>query len=300
MSTSFPEGVVGSMPRSIAANSPPASSMRLTKLERVLDRPTEPRQFGDDHAVRLTGLDPRHHRVEPRARRLRALWSRSSCHATMRTPRNAAHASISARCFSGLWNESPSRPFTFETLTYPSARFIASPFRVAAAPSSAVSTHGTKCSVLGHVARVADAAAGLHRPVRRLASEPVGTVVGHRHQVGDLHVVVAVELGGGPAVRAPAPARSRSTARRAGTGCPGCATAACPTRPARVPRPTASSMQNSGRAEARGGLPDAVLVDEALGERQPAVELAEDRLGADPHPVRQTSAWSVGMLNVHQ
>ena len=43
-------------------------------------------------------------------------------------------------------------------------------------------------------------------------------------------------------------------------------------------------MQNSGGAEARGGLADAVLVHEALGQRQPAIELAEDRVLADVHP----------------
>src|SRR5271165_3753218 len=46
----------------------------------------------------------------------------------------------------------------------------------------------------GHVTRVADPAAGLHRPVSSLAREPVGPVVGHRHQMRDLHVMVAVEL----------------------------------------------------------------------------------------------------------
>jgi len=34
-----------------------------------------------------------------------------------------------------------------------------------------------------HVSRVADAAAGLHRPVRRVVREPVGAVVAHRHEV---------------------------------------------------------------------------------------------------------------------
>ena len=40
-----------------------------------------------------------------------------------------------------------------------------------------------------HVPRVAHAAAGLHRAVGGVAGEPVGAVVGHRDEVGDLHVV---------------------------------------------------------------------------------------------------------------
>src|SRR6185369_7741119 len=47
------------------------------------------------------------------------------------------------------------------------------------------------------VARIADAAMDLDRPVRRLADQPVGAVIRHRHPFADVHVVLAVEVPGG-------------------------------------------------------------------------------------------------------
>ena len=60
-------------------------------------------------------------------------------------------------------------------------------------------------------------------------------------------------------------------------------------------------MQNCAGAERRRGLADAVLVHEVLRELEPVVDLAEHRVGAATRTSRSvTSAWSVGMLNVHQ
>src|SRR5579883_1399915 len=44
------------------------------------------------------------------------------------------------------------------------------------------------------VARIADAAMHLDRAVRRLAYQPVGAVVRHRHPLRNVHVVLAVEV----------------------------------------------------------------------------------------------------------
>ena len=46
------------------------------------------------------------------------------------------------------------------------------------------------------VTAVSEAAEDLHGPVGGVADQPVGPVVGHRHLVGDLHVVVAVQMPG--------------------------------------------------------------------------------------------------------
>ena len=60
-------------------------------------------------------------------------------------------------------------------------------------------------------------------------------------------------------------------------------------------------MQNCAGAERRRGLADAVLVHEVLRELEPVVDLAEHRVDAGTRTSRSvTSAWSVGMLNVHQ
>ena len=54
-------------------------------------------------------------------------------------------------------------------------------------------------------------------------------------------------------------------------------------------------------AERRRGLADAVLVDEVLRELEPAVDADRTRPIAGTRTSRiVTSAWSVGMLNVHQ
>ena len=64
---------------------------------------------------------------------------------------------------------------------------------------------------------------------------------------------------------------------------------------------TASLMQNCAGAERRRGLADAVLVHEVLRELEPVVDRAEHRVDAGTRTSRiVTSAWSVGMLNVHQ
>ena len=47
------------------------------------------------------------------------------------------------------------------------------------------------------MAAVADTAVDLHRSVGGFADQPVGAIVGHRHLVGDLQMMVTVQFAGG-------------------------------------------------------------------------------------------------------
>ena len=132
-------------------------------------------------------------------------------------------------------------------------------------------------------------------------AEPVGAVVAHRDEVGDLHVVLAVERSTPCSGSAGAASRPRCAARRAGTGSPGCVDSGLPHVDAAVGVGDGLVDAELRGAERRRGLADAVLVHEVLRELEPVVDL-----GRTPRRRRRarrcsvTSAWSVGMLNVHQ
>ncbi len=152
----------------------------------------------------------------------------------------------------------------------------------------------------GFVPAVADAAVDLHRPVGGLARQPVGAVVGHRHLVRDLHVVIAVQMPGG--VVAPAGAPSAASVCNSASGhCTAWFTASG------LPNtiPLAGVLRGSvdavlGGPQAAGRLPDPVLVQEGLADLQAVVDLAEHRVGGHRTSLSSTSPWSLGMLKVHQ
>ncbi len=133
------------------------------------------------------------------------------------------------------------------------------------------------------VAAVAHAAVDLHRPVGRLADQPVGAEVAHRHPVGD--VLAGVEpVGGVEDVVADQLAvgvqfDQRELDRLAlGQG-----------RAEGHPLPGVADRLGDAvarRAGAAGRLADAVLVDERAGDVEAAVDLAEHRTGRNPHPVK--------------
>ena len=115
----------------------------------------------------------------------------------------------------------------------------------------------------GHVPRVAHAAAGLHRAVCRFAGEAVGAVVGHRHQVRDLHVVPAVECRCRAAHEAAHQLAVRPQLSQRELDALVLPQGLAPHLA--LARPLDGLIDaEGGRAEARGGLADAVLVHEAL------------------------------------
>ena len=152
----------------------------------------------------------------------------------------------------------------------------------------------------GHVAGVADPAAGLHRAVGRLAGEAVGAVVGHRDEVGDLHVVVAVELGRGAAHEPAHELGCRSTAPRAGTGSPWLRHSGLPHTIRSRAHATASSMQKAAAPRLEAAWRMRFSCTKRCASASP--RSSSPRIASSPTrtPSSVTSAWSVGMLNVHQ
>ena len=130
--------------------------------------------------------------------------------------------------------------------------------------------------------RVADAAAGLHGPVGGVARQPVGPVVAHGDEVGDLHVVVLVE-------RAGRRADELAQHRRLGVQLDERELDALVRRQLLVPGGPAVGVGDGlvdaelRGAERRRGLADAVLVDERLGQVEAVIDPTEHRVGADPH-----------------
>ncbi len=132
------------------------------------------------------------------------------------------------------------------------------------------------------VTAVTHAAEGLHGLVGGVAHQSVGAVVGHRHLVGDLQVVVAVQVPGRVIDQQPHHLgfglqlrqrplhglvdRQRPAEHDALTGVLGGAVDAVLCGP-----------------QAAGRLPNPVLVQESLRDLQPAVHLAEHRIGGYGH-----------------
>jgi hypothetical protein len=126
-----------------------------------------------------------------------------------------------------------------------------------------------------HVPAVTHAAARLHGPVGGVTRQPVGAVVAHGHQVGDLQRRFLVEHGGRVTHQLPEHGRLGVQLDQRELDALVCRQALAP-RDATVGVGDGLVDAELRSAQRRRRLADAVLVYEVLGQVEPVVDTAEE------------------------